>query len=527
MSAPFDVIVVGSGFGGAIAAARLAASGARVLVLERGRRWSPAQYPRTATDAWIYSNARPHRRNGWIDIRSFRRMVVLQGAGVGGGSLCFSAVVMEPPATAFAAGWPSEVTAAELSPYFRQVEGMLGVGPIPQGQRTRRGQLLERAATSLGYESRLRRVPLAINFDAAWHYAQDDPLALTHSQSFVNEHGQRQGTCVHLGNCDIGCEALAKNSLDFNYIPMAERHGAEVRPLHVVRRVQVAGRGYRVFFDRIDSGRLVAGSEWADHVVLASGSIGTTDLLLRCRDQYGTLPKLSGRLGHGWSPNANFMTTARFRDGAVVMQGVGPTISEGLDFLDGGIGGERFVIQDDGFPNLLHLALSALPAGLATRLGWRPTRTLDEPNATRNLMMWLGAGVDAGDGVLSLKRRRSRSPALTLHWQVTQSRRLADTIIDMHRRLSSALGGRMLPPLLWPVFRGMVSVHPLGGCAMASTADQGVVDHAGRVHGYERLFVADGSVIPRPIGCNPSMTIGALSERFSALLIAGERPRQP
>ena len=525
MSQPFDVIVIGSGFGGAIAAARLAEAGARVLVLERGRRWTPANFPRATLDPWIYRNNRAHQSNGWFDVRSFRRMAVVQGAGVGGGSLCYSSVLLTPPPEVFDERWPTELTRDELEPYYRQVERMLRPRPIPMGQQTARSRLLEQAAAALGYSNRLRHVPLGISFSDDWHYGLPDPLHTRHSQAFVNEHGQRQGTCVHLGNCDIGCDVQAKNSLDLNYVPLAERHGADVRPLHLVRRVQPAGPGYRVFFDRVDGGRSIEGHERADRVVLAGGSIGTTELLLRCRDEFGTLPRLSRRLGHQWSPNANFLSLARFKDETAVMQGVGPTISSSLDFLDASFGGQRFVVQDDGFPNLLYNAMSTVPARIADRLGRGRSRTLQERSVSRNLMVWLGEGVDAGDGVLHLKSRvlRPGGSLLALDWNVAASRPVAHAIMAMHRRLTDALGARSYRPLYWPLVNGMISMHPLGGCAMGATAASGVVDHAGRVFGYENLYITDGSVLPGPVGCNPSMTIGALSERFSRLMI----DRQP
>ena len=290
MAQRFDVIVVGSGFGGAVAACRLAEAGARVLVLERGRRWAKEDYPRGPGDAWLYDPARPHLLNGWLDLRFFPGMAVLQGAGVGGGSLCYSSVLLEAPAERFGEGWPADINHAELAPYYAKARGMLAAGPIPPGQHTRRSKLLQGAAEKLGLGGRFLDPPLAVSFDPAWNYGLDDPLNTKHSKAFVNAQGQPQGTCVHLGNCDIGCDVRAKNTLDLNYLPAAERRGAEVRPLHVVRRVEPDGAGYRVAFDRVEGGRLTPGEERADRVVLAAGSLGSTELLLRCRDEHRTLP---------------------------------------------------------------------------------------------------------------------------------------------------------------------------------------------------------------------------------------------
>ena len=526
MSDRFDVIVVGSGFGGAIAAGRLAEGGARVLVLERGRRWTKDQYPRKSTDSWIYQHTRPDKHNGWLDLRFFRRMIVVLGAGVGGGSLCYSSVVMEANPELFDTGWPPEITYNELRPYYDKVGDMLKVRSIPPGQQTARGRLLREAAEKLGYGDRFTSVPLALSFDDDWNYDLDDPLGHHHSKEYVNQQGQRQGTCIHLGNCDIGCDVDAKNTLDLNYVPLAESHGAEVRPLHMVRRIERDGSGYRVVFDRIEDGRLIAGSESAERVVLAAGSIGTTELLLRCRDQYGTLPKVSRRLGQGWSPNANFLTPDRYSDGNRVMQGIGPTISAGLEFMDGSVNGQRFYIEDDGFPNTLYNALRARLASPVYRpLAWLLRRHLrrgvDEGNPTRNMMIWLGEGIDAADGELRMRRRFlvPWKKDIDLKWRVAASREVADAIVEMHKRLSEAAGGRISVPLYWRLLKGMVSVHPLGGCAMGHSAANGVVDHTGAVFGYDNLFVSDGAILPTAVGRNPSMTIGALGERVADFMM--------
>jgi cholesterol oxidase len=339
----------------------------------------------------------------------------------------------------------------------------------------------------------------------------------------VNRHGVPQGTCVHLGNCDIGCDVHAKNTLDLNYLPIAERHGAQIRPLHLVRTIEPMAAGYRVVWDEIRDGTLVRGSAEADRVVLAAGSLGTTELLLRCRDQFGTLPKISGRLGYQWSANANVLNPAVYPKSVTVHQGIGPTIGSGLNFLDGSQAGQRFFIEDDGFPNLLldaigaHLRANHVPfAGMLQR--WAH-RSLNEKNPTEQIMIWLGEGLDAANGRLQLGR--SRLPpwktSLKLTWQ-RREHRVIDAINAIHEQLSAAGQGRLRIPFTWRVLRTLMTVHPLGGCAVGNTAADGVVDHRGEVFGHPRLYVADGSLLPVPTGRNPSMTIGALAERVAELI---------
>jgi cholesterol oxidase len=171
----FDVVIIGSGFGGAVTACRLAMAGAKVLVLERGRRWGLTTYPRVATDPWVYEHTAPQKHNGWLDLRIYKGMTIIQGAGVGGGSLCYSSVILKAKPELFAQGWPPEITYSELLPYYNKVEEMLGVQPIPNSQHTRRYQVLQEAAQKAGYGDRFFSVPLALSFDPEWNYNLPDP----------------------------------------------------------------------------------------------------------------------------------------------------------------------------------------------------------------------------------------------------------------------------------------------------------------------------------------------------------------
>ncbi len=193
----FDVIVIGSGFGGAVTACRLAEKGLKVVVLERGRRWEPEDYPREPGDAWVWDQDEPHRQNGWLDLRFLDDMIVAQGAGVGGGSLIYANVVVEPKPELFNQGWPSEITYDELKPYYDRVGAMLNIQTIPDNQLTERYKLMKEAAGELGYGDRFRPLPLAVTFDPQWSYRIDDPFNEKHSRKWTNAQGQEQGTWVH------------------------------------------------------------------------------------------------------------------------------------------------------------------------------------------------------------------------------------------------------------------------------------------------------------------------------------------
>jgi cholesterol oxidase len=520
----FDVIVIGSGFGGAVSACRLAEKGMNVLVLERGRRWQTSDYPRAPGDPWIYDHLCPEKLNGWIDLRLYDDMTIAQGAGVGGGSLIYANVSVEAKRELFNQGWPAEITYDELKPYYDRVGKMLNLQTIPEGQFTPRFKLMKEGAEALGYGSRFRPLPLAVTFHPDWNYSIDDPHNDTHSHKWINEQGQEQGTCVHCGNCDIGCQVKAKNTLDLNYLPLAEKHGAAIRPLHLVTSIKPENRGYRVYFDRLENGGRIPGSEMTERVILSAGSLGSTELLLRCREQHRTLPHLSKFLGRDWSSNGDFLTPA-IQTNREISPTRGPTITCAIDFLDGSVDQQQFFIEDGGFPDVLGDFLEAKlksgtshPKGrlLIEALG----RLVRSQDPLGDVMPWFAQGIDAANGRLYLGRtwyapwRRQ----LKLNWEIERSEGVINAIVKMHERLARATDGTPLVPPTWTILKNLITPHPLGGCNMGTTPENGVVNHRGEVFGYPNLFVADGAIIPEAVGLNPSKTIAALAERIADLM---------
>ncbi|MBZ2187789.1 GMC family oxidoreductase N-terminal domain-containing protein [Alcanivorax sp. JB21] len=521
-----DTLVVGSGFGGAVMALRLAQQGARVLVLERGRRWSPQSYPSVSGRHWRWDERRPERHNGWIDFRAFGDMSVAAGAGVGGGSLIYANISIPARPDNFLRGWPAAISYAALAPHFATVQQMLKVAPLPANQFTPRTRLLRDAAEAIGEGKRFTVLPQAVTFDPAWHTRRERPYDYRHSRTWTNEHGRVQGTCVHCGNCDIGCPVQAKNTLDLNYLAEAEQCGAEIRPLHHVRWLRPAEEGgYEVGVRDLAAGKDVR--ILARRVVIAAGSIGSTELLLRCRDQYQTLPGLSDRLGHGWLSNGDFLTPARYphRD---ISPSRGPTISAAIDFLDGSQQGQRFLVEDGGFPDVVGNLLRRRKRRLLTdpfaglgkhRLIGILRHLISKRDPLTGLMPWFGQAQDEAGGVLSLGRpwyapwRRNQ---LRMKWDYRAAEPAVEALSSMHVRLSEATGGQPLVPATWRWFRNLVTPHPLGGCNMADSPEQGVVDHRGEVFGYPELFVMDGAVVPVALGLNPSQTIAALAEYAAA-----------
>ena len=357
------------------------------------------------------------------------------------------------------------------------------------------------AATACGYGGRFRKLELAVRFDEEWSYGQPDAHDVGRSVQSRNAHGVEQGTCVHCGNCCIGCPVQAKNTLDLNYLARARREGAEIRPLHLVSHVGALDRGYRVHFDRLEDSRKVPGEVGADEVYLAAGSLGTTEILLRSRDVFGTLDRLSERLGQGWSANGDFLSLAFYRKRSVAPTR-GPTASAAISFLDGSMDGERFFVEDGGFPDLMGQAMRILArnnprlSSVFPTLGKAPGSPAPlhfiSPGSAR---AWTRRTAPC---FLRAGRRRREAGSSNLDWKPESSRRSADAQAAVHRGLSKATGGMHVVPPSWSVARYSISPHPLGGARMADSAAEGVVDQWGEVFGHPGLYVVDGAAIRAP-----------------------------
>jgi cholesterol oxidase len=365
-----------------------------------------------------------------------------------------------------------------------------------------------------------------VSFDPEWDYSRSSAFDVRHSKRFTNAQGVEQGTCVHLGNCDIGCEVDARNTLDRNYLALAERKGADVRPLHLVTNIEPTGGGYKVSYDRLEGGRRTAGSAQARLVVLAAGSMGSTEMLLRCRDVSGSLPNVSGRLGYNWSSNGDFLTPALY-PAREVHPTQGPTITSAINFLDGSQGGKSFWIQDGGLPNLIAnwiaTAKAADPRVQAFLVFM--VAAMRKLGPLENAMPWFAQGIDAANGRLRLRRAwwLLGEHKLDLDWSVEESAPVIEAIVAMHEKLSKATGGIALVPPSWSIDKYLITPHPLGGCNMGTSRKNGVVDHKGEVFGYRNLFVIDGGMVPEAVGVNPSRSIAALAERAVGLIVSEGR----
>ncbi len=556
----FDAIIVGSGFGGSVSAYRLAEAGLRVCVLERGRAYPPQEFPRSPyrlrQNVWDPSQGLYGMFNFW----TFSNVEAVISSGLGGGSLIYANVLLrkdekwfvrEDPHDGSYEHWP--VTYHDLEPHYEAAERMLGAQRFPfehpPYDRTARTRAFQAAAEEAGLEWQLPH--LAITFaNEGRPPVPGEPIV----ERWPNYHGRSRQTCVLCGECVLGCNTGSKNTLDHTYLSAAKHLGADIRPLSEVRTLAPRpGGGYRVQYvshqppdtdwpQPHDTSQLPLQVLDAPILVLGAGTLGSTYLLLKSR---GDFPGLSPRLGAGFNGNGDLYAMARRAkqdDGRplVLDPGHAPAITSAVrvaDVVDGGSARGHYV-EDCGYPEHLSWVMEALAgpgiarrtvALLARRLAERLTGTrrsdisadvaalLGDTETSVSSMPLLGMGREVPDGRMYLQDGR-----LEVDWRLDASRAYFNGLTNSMRALAAALNADFSTnPTFW--LDRVVTVHPLGGCPMGQSPDTGVVDAHGQVFGYPGFFVADGSVMPGPVGPNPSLTIAALADRFAEAMIRHHR----
>ncbi len=348
--------------------------------------------------------------------------------------------------------------------------------------------------------------------------------------------GIAQDPCNYSGNCMLGCVLHSKNTLDLNYIPLARNNGAAVFPLHEVDRIEpLEEQGYRVHFKQLDPTRPLrreSGSVRGATVIVAGGTLGSAELLLRCRDIYKTLPNLSPTLGQRFSGNGDMLLGFTAGANHTIDPGRGPSITAGADFSTQN---NTIYIEDPGFPdpfmwmlegaipttNRVRNILRALKSYVLDAIGVGNGRIAFEADrlfrggATTNMLPYLGMGTDAANGRIRLKKG-----SLDISWNPAKSKAMFREMERGLKELSRGLDGKYLPSLLWKwPFRKLLTAHPLGGCCMGDDPVGSVVNEDGEVWAYPGLYVADAGIIPSALAVNPSLTISALAERIAYKMI--------
>jgi cholesterol oxidase len=557
-----DVVVVGSGFGGSVTAYRMAEAGRSVVLLERGRPYPPGSFARSPQEMGRAMWDPSEGLYGLFDVWSFDGCDSLVSSGLGGGSLIYANVLLrkderwfvkdEPIPGGGYESWP--ISRADLDPHYDAVERMLGATPYPLSAPaftdTLKTHAMIQAAEKNGLSWQLP--PLAVSFagEPGGEPAIGIPIV---EPAYGNIHGRPRRTCRLIGECDIGCNEGAKNSLDHTYLSAAHHHGADIRTRCEVRRIApLDGGGYEVAYvrhdparegQRHDTARLPLHLITCDRLVLGAGTYGTTYLLLRNR---AALPGLSSALGTRFSGNGDLLTFLLPHPGSRARRNEfdashGPVITTAIRLPDSvdrpdGVGdtGRGFYIEDGGFPGfvdwlaessrldstaarfgefLARYLLDRVTRGPESNFGGEVSRLVGSGTLSAGSLPLLGMGRDIPDGRMKLRDRY-----LDVEWTTRTSLEYFARVRQTMQQLSDTLGTEYVDNPIW-FFRRIVTVHPVGGAPMGHNDVEGVCDQFGEVYHHPGLFIADASVMPGPVGTNPSLTIAAHADRMSTHIL--------
>ncbi len=515
----YDWIVIGSGFGGSVSALRLSEKGYRVLVLEKGKRWAPGDFPKNNMDLkrWLWMPAAGLK--GFFQMSFLEHVTILHGVGVGGGSLTYANTLPMPKLGFFQSrSWAHLADwRAELEPHYATARKMLGAAEFPGN--TPGDDVLREIARDLGREDQFHKAEVGVFFG--------DPNRRVPDPYFDGEGPERVG-CNYCGACMTGCRIGAKNTLDQNYLYLAEKNGARVRPETEVVRVSEQGDGYAV------ETRATFGGEdatfTADRVVFAGGVMGTVPLLLKLKEDPRGLPRLSDRVGDFVRTNSEALfgvlapdTEEDFSRGVAITSilhtddhsHIEPVrYAKGSNFF-------RFLVLPHVPGETFLGRLAGAVRGFAQNpLRWAKAYAVPDLSRASQILLYMRTL----EGTLKMRLGRDlrtgfrRGLVTELDSPDAAPRAFMDEATDLARRWAEKTRG-VTATMFTELLLGVPSTaHILGGACMGEDAASGVIDKHHRVFGYDGLYVIDGAAVSANPGVNPSLTITALAERAMAAI---------
>jgi cholesterol oxidase len=537
------VVVIGSGYGGGVAASRLARTGQKVVVLERGKEWRAGDFPTGPLEAAAQlqidgPDGRLGARTGLYDLRNNAQVDVMVGCGLGGTSLINASVSLEPAAAVFDdPRWPEAIRLDRttlLADGYARARAMLAPEAYPEDAPVLpKLQALARSADAL--HRPFARAPINVAFTDR-----------------INGGGVAQSACTLCGDCVTGCNHNAKTTVDMTFLPDAKAHGAELYTEVTVRWIEQAGDQLKIKWRWTESGDDAAlRTITADVVVLAAGVLGSTEILLRSAEHgLGT----SALVGRELSANGDYLSFSYNNDATVHGIGagdraisqlgpVGPTITGVISPPAGQPLAAQYIVEEGAIPGALSdalpLAFSVAAASIGvntatsveSRLG-QARRALDSlvaggggayVGAMNNTQTFLTIGHDDASGSMALVGDRLR-----ISWPGAGAQPIYQAMQATTTAATAVTQGISIKEPLWidVLHHNLITVHPLGGCPMGEDAERGAVNDRGQVFSgtagtatHRGLYVADGSIVPTSLGVNPLLTISALAERAMTLLI--------
>jgi cholesterol oxidase len=512
----FDIVIIGSGFGGSVSAMRLTDKGYDVAVLEAGKRWRTEDFPNTNWNSWKALWFPKLGMRGIQRISLLPDIMVLSGAGVGGGSLVYANTLYEPPEPFYTDDQWGEITnwKAELAPHFATARHMLGVTDNPLD--TPADEVMRRVADRLGVADTFRPTPVGVYFGKAGIEVEDP---------YFGGEGPRRTGCITCGNCMVGCRYNAKNTLDKNYLYFAEKHGARVFPSQQV-----------VDVERSDSRWLVTARKpgaWfrrdetvyeADHVVFSAGALGSTRLLLELQDR-GRLPHLSARIGFQTRTNSEAIVGAvaksrhvDYSEGVAITSSIHPTDDTHVEPVRYGKGSNAL--------GLLSTLITDGGAGTPRQLRFLANVLRHPILFLRSLSVWHWSErsiillvMQTRDNSIRLLRKKGwfRIKLSSTQGEGEPNPTYIPMANEVARLTAQDIDGIGFSSVNEVLFDTPLTAHILGGSPIGAGPETGVIDPYHRVFGHPGLHVIDGAAIGANLGVNPSLTITAMAERAMSM----------
>jgi len=544
METQYDVVVIGSGYGAAIAASRLSRAGKKVCLLEKGKEFLPGEYPSTTDQAvkeMQFNTPDKHigPKTGLYDFHLNKDISVYKGCGLGGTSLVNANVSLVPEARVLESDqWPAEIK-KDPDSYWRNVERarhMLQPSKYPEGQ--------------MGYPKLAKSEAMKLSAAGMKKPFSYLDINVTFKDG-KNNAGVDQYKCELCGDCMTGCNYGAKNTTLMNYLPDAKNHGAEMFTGIAVQYLSRANDKWVVHYliEAAESEKFNAPDLFvtADIVVLGAGCLGSTEILLRSQERGLGASNMLGKhftgngdvLGFAYNADVQVNTVGFGHHKPGEIQPVGPCITSVIDLREQPVLENGMVIEDGNVPGPLAGTITGSMAAISKLFGHEPGEDLNEKmhrkireaeslvrgayhGAMNNTQAFLVMTHDDGKGIMELVNDK-----LIISWPGVGKEAIFQKVDANLRSATAAIGGEYVVNPTWTKVMnyGLMTVHPLGGCVMGDDATKGVVNHKGQVFNsadgtgiHNGLYVCDGSMIPLPLGVNPLITISALAERSCELI---------
>lgn len=541
----YEVVVIGSGYGGSIAASRMSRLGKQVCLLEKGKEFMPGEFPNDIISAskemQITSKGKTQgAKNGLYEFVINEDISVFKGCGLGGTSLVNANVSIEAEERVFDDKcWPQEIRddLNSLKEGIAKAREMLKPNQYPEGINNYPVLSKTRAArmSAQKINEKFELLDINVNFEDK-----------------INHVGVRQKKCINCGDCVTGCNHEAKNTTQMNYLPDAKNNGAEIFTEVDVKYIERAGNVWQIYFEIHNSDRDKFDSPLmfikADMIFLSAGSLGSTEILLRSAKKGLSVSDLLGKrfTGNGDVLSFGFNNDVaihgiglgeKAEDGQIA--NVGPCITSAVDIRNKAALEDGMIIEEGSIPGPLSSILVPAFLTLSSLFGKDTDHGFSDflreklriiksffggpyTGALDHTQIYLVMTHDDGNGSMSLDGEE-----LTIHWEDVGKQKIFTKVNDKLKEATKALGGTFIKNPAWNKLMDydLVTVHPLGGCIMGKDSSSGVVNHKGQVFSakgenelHPGLYVMDGAIIPRPLGTNPLLTISGLAERNCKLI---------